>query len=419
MFGRLVLAQAVGGGGGQVTLEQVQRLALERNADLLAVRQEIAAARGFLTQAGLRPNPGLDMSFGTGRPLGSSGEQDFEIGYAHTFELGGKRARRIDVGRVGVEIAELLVADRERRLKAEITVRYAEALAATRHLETLSELADVTTRAARAAEHRVAEGEAAPVERALLRVEAGRLSAERLLAESAGARAIAELKLAAGFDPNEPLTLGGDLRPAGISMSLEEAIATALAERPDLKAARAEEARAAADVRLARAERVPDVIGLVRYGRTQSRFAQLGLTPGGQPVPLIDTDHILTFGISIPLPFANRNQGLVEASNARQRAATLRRQFVEQSVLTEVRAAYAQLTAVRRAIEAFDQDVVSQSQESIIVIRASYDLGEVALFDLLQEQRRLVETQQAYTEILKEYSVARAALSAAIAAEVK
>lgn len=81
------------------------------------------------------------------------GEREIEIGYAHTFELGGKRARRIEVGRVGVEIAEFQVADRERLLIADLKVRYAEALAAARLLAMLAELSELTTRTYRVAQH--------------------------------------------------------------------------------------------------------------------------------------------------------------------------------------------------------------------------------------------------------------------------
>ncbi|MGH9658527.1 MAG: TolC family protein [Bryobacteraceae bacterium] len=405
--------------GRDVSLEELQRLALERNVDLLAVRQEIAASRGLLTQTRLRPNPGLDFTLGTGRPLGSPGERAMEIGYAHTFELGGKRARRIDVGSAGVEIAELLVADRERLLITDIKVRYAEALAAERNLEMLGELSELTQRAYRVAQQRVSEGEAAPVERALLQVEAGRMTADRLLAESASARAVAALKLAAGLDLAELLVLRDQMKAPAIALSLEEAIAKALAGRPDLKVARAEENRADADLRLARAERVPDVIGVARYGRIESQFPQFGTTVSGQLALLRDTDHVLTVGVSIPLPFADRNQGNIETAMARRQSAGLRRQFVEQSVRTEVTAAYTQYVAALQALEAFGQDVVNQSQESIKIIRASYDLGEVQLLDLLQEQRRLVETQKAYTEILKEHYVSRAALEAAVSAELR
>ena len=415
----IVLASRGQQPGREVTVDELQRLALERNLDVLATRQEIAAANGFLTQSRLRPNPGVDFSVGTGRPLGSAGEREIEIGYAHTFELGGKRARRIDVARVGVEIAEFQVADRERLLIVDLKVRYAEALAAARLMEMLAELSELTTRTYRVAQQRVSEGEAAPVERALLQVEVGRLTADRLFAASAGARAAGALKLAAGLDPQDLLSFRDNLTAARASLSLDAAIATALERRPDLQAARAEERRAEADHSLARAGRTPDVIGLVRYAQTDSRFDQFGTTAAGQVVPVVDRDHTIAVGVSIPLPFANRNQGNIEAGRAQRQAAGLRRQFLEESVRTEVRAAYAQYVAASQALEAFDRDVVKQAQEGVTIIRASYDLGEIQLLDLLQEQRRFLETQKAYTDILKEHYVARAALEAAISAELR
>lgn len=402
-----------------IGVDDLERLAVEHNRDLSAVRQEIAIAKGLVTQSRLRPNPGLDLTVETGRPLGSAGERAIEIGYAHTFEMGGKRARRIDVARVGVEIAELEVADRERQLRADVRIRFAEALASQRNLDVLRELAELTDRTSRATEQRVAEGEAAPVERALLQVEVGRLTADRVLATSAVVRATGAIKLAAGLDANEALSLRGDLRLPPITVPLETAIAAALEQRPDLRAARAAERHADAELALARAERTPDLIGLARYAQTDSRFDQLGTTSTGQLAPIVDRDHTLTVGVSVPLPFANRNQGNIETSQSRRQAARLRREFLEDVVRTEVRAAYAHYLASIEALQAFDRDVVKQAQEGLKIIRATYDLGEVQLLDLLQEQRRLLDTQKAYTEILKEHYVAGAALTLAIGSEAK
>ena len=399
--------------------EDFQRLALERNADLQATRQDIAAARGFLTQAQLRPNPGLDFSYGSGRPLGSPGERSIDIGYAHTIELGGKRARRIDVAQVGVEVAELLVADRERLLRADIHTRYAEALAAARNFATLGELFALNQRSFKVAAQRVSEGEGAPLEERLLGVEVGRITADRLVAAGAAERALLALKVAAGIPASERLTLDGEMTTPGVDISVENAIEQALAQRPDVKAARAEEARAEAEARLARAERVPDVIGVVRYGQSSTRFDQFGTTASGQLVPIADTDHTLAVGVSIPLPFANRNQGAIEAAGARRRSAALRREFIEQSVRGEVSGAYAHYVGARQAVEVFDRQVIKQAQESVATIRTSYELGETPLLDLVQEQRRLVEIQKAFTDALKELYIARATLEQAVGTELR
>lgn len=399
--------------------EDFQRLALERNADLLAARQDIAAARGFVTQARLRPNPGLDVAFSSGRPLGSPGERGVDVGYAHTIELGGKRARRIDVAQVGVDVAEVLIADRERLLRLDIHARFADALAGARNFATLAEIYELNQRSLRIAVQRVSEGEGAPLEQRLLEAEVGRIAADRFIAAGAAERAYVALKAAAGLPPSDPLTLAGELTAVGVSASLDEAVARALVERPDLKAARADEARAEAELRLARAERVPDVIGVVRYSQNSSSFEQFGTNAAGQAVPVRDTDHLLTAGVSIPLPFANRNQGAVETATARQRAAVLRREFVEQAVRADVRSAYAQYIGARQAVDVFERQVIKQVQESVNTMRVSYELGEVQLLDLVQEQRRLVDTQKAFTDVLKELYIARATLEAAVATDVR
>src|SRR4051794_18575531 len=57
-----------------VRAEELIQRALRENKEFLAARLQIAESRGELRQAGLRPNPSLESSFGTGSPLGSSGE---------------------------------------------------------------------------------------------------------------------------------------------------------------------------------------------------------------------------------------------------------------------------------------------------------------------------------------------------------
>lgn len=417
--GTAVAAQRPSATSDGLRAEDFQRLALERNADLQAARLEIAAARGFLTQARLRPNPGLDFSFTSGRPLGSPGERGIDVGYAHTIELGGKRARRIDVAEVGVEVAGFLVADRERLLRGEIRTRYAEALAAARNFSTLGELFELNQRSFRVAAQRVSEGESAPLEQRLLEVEVGRIAADRFVAAGAAQRALLALKVAAGMTSGEPVTLSNELTTPPVEIAVDQAIERALSQRPDFKAARAEEDRAEAEVQLARADRVPDLIGLIRYGQISTRFDQFGATATGQIVPLRDTDHTLTAGVSIALPFASRNQGAIEAASARRRAAALRREFVEQSVRGEVTAAYAQYTGARQAVDVFDRQVVTQAQQSVATIRTSYELGETPLLDLVQEQRRLVEIHKAFADALKELYIARAALEQVVGSELR
>lgn len=402
-----------------VTLDQLVQMALTRNADLLATRQRTVEAQGLLRQAGFRPNPVLETEYSTGSATGSSGEREFSIGYAHTFELGGKRARRMDLGQAGVDLAQLEVVDRERTLRAELHERYIAAMASIRNLETVAEHLAVTEQSYRVTQRRVSEGESPRVEQMVLQAEVGRLTAERVLLGSEAQQAMLDLRVVAGLEASEALRLQPDRDRAPITVTLESALERGLASRPDLAAARREETRASAEVRFARAERVPDFAALVRYSDVQSQFPQLGLSAAGAPTALRDRDRLLTGGVSITLPLLSRNQGNIDAARARQSGATLRREYLERAIRAEITGAYGRYVATRQAVDTFDASVIRPAQESVRVLRASYTAGEVRLFDVLTEQRRLIDTQKAYTDAIRQEALARVALERAMAAPIK
>lgn len=402
-----------------MTPEQLVDRALTLNADLLATRQRTTEAHGLLRQAGARPNPSLEVGGASGSVLGSPGEHEFEAGLTQTIELGGKRSRRLDVGRAELELAGRDVATRERDLATDIENRYVEALTAVRNLESSARLVTLMEKSYGLAAARVAQGEAAPLEQGLLRADLARLRADRLLFESQVRQALLDLKTLAGLDVDYPLRLRDDWRPPPMTTPPEQLVAVALASRPDLAAARQEEQVRAADVRLAQAEGTPDLTAFVRYGRTASQFNQLGLGPGGLPVPIRDLDNVLSFGGSVALPLGNRNQGNVQAGTARAAAARLRRQYLEETVRREVRAAYLRYEAGRQAHDALERDGVNQANENVNMLRASYELGEARLLDLLAEQRRAIEIERAYNETSREYFLARVELERVLGTGVR
>lgn len=398
-----------------INIEQITRGALARNAQLLAARQRFAEAQGLLTQAGFRPNPSIVTSYGAGGPFGSAGERQLTLAYNHVFERGGKRTRRVEVAKLGAELSRYEVADLERQLRADLRTRYGETLAAVRNLEVVETLLGLNEQTFRITQARVEQGEAAPLERGLLQVDVGRLQSDRTLFENQVERSLLEVKLLAGMPQADTLRLSGDLKQAPVPITLEIALARAIAERPDLKAARVAEQLAEAEILLARTEAVPNVVATGQYSRTNSEFDQLGLNASGGRVPIRDLDNIVTGGVSITLPFRNRNQGNIEAAIARRQAANLRRQFLEQALAREVRAAVTRYEAAQRALAIFDERVLAQAQDNVRIIREAYNAGELRLFDVLNEQRRLVDTQRAYTDVLREYYLALVDLERATA----
>ena len=387
------------------------RRALTSNAELAASRLDIERSRARLRQAGLRPNPTVDFEQTTGRFTGSTGERETSIGFALPLEPGGKRQRRIDLARIELEASEAEVADRERRLVAEVRSAYGEALASLRELQISEELTNLDTQTVRVIETRVTEGDAAPLEQNLLRVEVDRLRARRSLVEGRLQAALLRLKSITGVPPNESLRLREELSAPALPEppgSPEAAIDIALRTRPDLRLARLTEEAAQAGLRLARAQSAPDVTAFSKYTTNRSVFDN---TPVGI---LRDKDRLLSFGVSVSIPVFNRNQGAKAEAQTAISQAQRRREFVEQLVRAEVEGAYRRYEASRSAISMFEQGVLARSMQNIKAVRGAYEVGAFRVTELLSEQRRFVDSQREFTEALAEYYRALADLQAAM-----
>ena len=394
--------------------------AIENNRDLLAVRQRIDEARGLLRQAGVRPAPTLEASGTTGRPLGTVGEEQFGAGISQTLETAGKRPLRIRVAEKQLALAEAEYDERVRQLRFEVRARYAEYAAEGERLQIVERLQQAYRRSLELMRTRVEQGDAAALERDLLLVELSRTEAQRAVIAGRMQAARAELAKLAGLQDSRavepPVT--GPL--AEIRLELGELQKKSLAERPDLKAAELVRQQGEAQGSLAQAEGKADVTLSAGYNRVYSRFdEQLGLTPAGIPTTLRDRDDVLTVGVSIPLFGRSRNLGNIEVAVARMRGAQYRREFLERSIPLEVESAWVRYTSARQAHEMLDQTVLRQAGKNLEVIQSAYRLGQLRLLDVLNEQRRLLDTQLAAVDAKLEVQRGMADLERASGGELQ
>jgi cobalt-zinc-cadmium efflux system outer membrane protein len=294
-------------------------------------------------------------------------------------------------------------------------VTYAEALAAISELQITEELNNLDIQTVRIVEARVTEGEAAPLEQNLLRVEIDRLRSRRALVEGRLQATLLRLKSSAGIPANEPLQLREELTAPMLPeppATLEAAVDIALGTRPDLRLARLTEEAARAGLRLARAQATPDVTAFSKYTTNRSVFDN---TPIGV---LRDKDRLLSFGVSISIPVFNRNQGAKAEAELAISQAERRREFAEQLVRAQVEGAYKRYEAARSAVATYEQGVLDRSRQNITAIRGAYQIGAFRVTELLSEQRRFVDSQREFIEALAEQYRALSDLEAAIGARV-
>ncbi len=401
------------------SVEDLIGVATARNPALLAARQNIIISQGRIVQAGLRPNPSISVDATNDRGFGSEGEAGFGISYAHPVELGGKRSKRLEVARLELEREKAELAFREQQLRADIMAQFAEALAAVEGQRAVKQLLQLNERMHEVTGVRLRRGDVARLDVNLVRVEVNRLQVQVLQLDNRVHRAMFSLKALVGLNAADSLTLRGDLQAAPLEVTLEEAQALALQNRADIQAARIAEEAAEAGIRLANAQGVPDVTLFFGYRQDRSIFrtdafsGAFGLTESDRPA-LIDSDKTLNYGVSIDLPFFNRNQGVVQSAVGTLAQARHTREFMEAVVQRDVAIALSRHRSARESVELFRMELLPRADENLQIIRAAYSLGDQPILQVIAEQRRFVESQNQYVDALKEHYLSLVELERAV-----
>ena len=381
-----------------VTVDQVVERAVADNPELRAMRAEVDAARGRLLQAGLRPNPMLDLG---GQANVSGPDNNVTVGLSIPLDLNGRKAGRVGVAEREIDMKQAQVSDRERRLSAEVRLKAGDLLAARRNLEFTEELLGTNQKGLGLVRDRVQQGAAPPLEESLVLVEVNRLEASLSILKSRVEVLGLQLRLLAGMSPDEPLSLQGDLTFRPVTLDRAQALTQALAGRPDIVIARSEAAMAHAKIRREEAEGRWDARLNVGYQRQDFGFSLNGLTDRGGTRPIQDTFNYVGGGVTIMVPVRNQNQGNVAAATAEAQAAERKREAAELIVRQEVAAAFAQLDAAERALVIYSRGVRDVASRNLGVVRQAYELGRIPVLDVIAEQRRYIDIEMGYTDALK------------------
>lgn len=389
--GGLASAQASTG----VTVDQLVEVALANNPELRAVRAEIDAAAARVVQAGLRPNPMVEL----GGQKAISPDNNLNVGLTVPLDLNGRKEGRVAIAEHEVSLRRAQLADRERRLRADVSMKAGEVLAARRSVTITDALLRVNREGLALVGQRVRRGMAPAVDENLMHVEVNRLDATRVVLASRAEVAMLQLRALAGMPPDAAVTLTGELASPPV---VRDATAGRATERPDVRAARSEIDVARAKVRKEQAEGRWDASVNVGYQRQDVGYDLRGLTASGGTRQIQDVFHYFGGGVSVVLPVRNRNQGNVAAATAEATAAERRHDYAVIIAQQELAAAVAQHTAALRAAELFDRGVRTVAKANLDVIRESYRLGRATLLDVITEQRRYIEIENGYSDVLRQ-----------------
>jgi len=225
--------------------------------------------------------------------------------------------------------------------------------------------------------------------------------------------ALTAMKRLLGRPPDADLQLRGSLETMAGSDRAVRVDDRRTGERADVQQAEAEAALAQARTREARQDAKPELGVFGSYMRMDQGFSQSGFNALGQLEPVHGTFHNAAAGVRVSIPVFNRAQGTMAAAQAREAAAAEVLRARRLDAASEVAAATARLDAARRAVASYSADGRALARRNLDVMQETYALGRVTLFDVVNEQRRYLDFESSYTDVLAELFAAVTALRAA------
>jgi cobalt-zinc-cadmium efflux system outer membrane protein len=378
---------------GPLALGRALELALLHNPGFAAVSWQVRAAEAATLQAGLRPNPEIEIDLeefgGTGATSGF-GASAITLAFGQEIELGGKLAKRFKVAGHETRLAAWDYEAHRLDLITETRLAFTDVLAAQFKIELAEDTVELGERTLEAMARRLEAGKVSPLETMQAEVD---LSMNRVRLGRARRQLRAAREALAGkwgaTAPRFEKVDGTFLKLAEIP-PLEGVLKSAL-RNPDIARWADEIALNEEQVALERANGRPNLsvsAGIQRFAETN--------------------DAAFVVGVAIPLAVFDRNQGGIAAAEHTLAGAREERKSVEVEVRTALRSSYHELASLREEAIALREKVLPAARRAFDAAQEGYRQGKFGYLDVLSAQSALFETNEEYVEALASYWTALA-----------
>ena len=375
-----------------LTLERAVALALNAAPEAEANAARLDALRAAQRQAGVRPNPTLDVNV---ENIGGTGAYRFVDGtevtatYAQLIERGGKRQTRIALAGREIELAEAEAVVQRLDIARRVQEAYVEALTAEAMVGVAAERLRLARTLAEAVSRRVREARDPLFAGTRANTRLAEAQVDLDLAVHARDAALSRLTVLWGGSP-EGLTLPID-DFFMLDRPHEQFSETVAAADLAVYEARVRRAEAAVAVEQARRVQDPTVRGGARYLHTTGDVALVG-------------------GVSIPLARHDTNRANIERAVAERRRAEAEIEVAWVTRMREIRLARERVEEARHEARGLFEDVFPGALRTLEQVQAGFARGGFRHADIDEAATRLNQVRERMVRATTEYHQARVAL---------
>ncbi len=391
-----------------VSIASLVEIALESNPELTVMRREFDAAHARIPQAKALPNPMINFGNTTvGNPIPFTGISDdfndFYVGFSQELPWFGVRRLR---GQVASSEAEAKFQEYQvilRQLRTEVKLVAYELYHLDRKLTVIKRDIEILKKFALIAEARYSVGKTQQVDVINARVEIAELLDQQGTLEIERQSMVARINHLLYRDPETPIDSLAEIQPNLVFPSLNDLVALALENAPELKQHKRKIDSSNHSLRLAEREAKYPEVGLQFTYHKRISFADY-----------------YTYGVTLKLPlyaFNKERYGIAEQS---AELAAAKSRLASNNSIIRYRLSDAHLRASKalKLIRLNQEAIIPQATLALESAISAYQVGQVDFLTLLTTLKRAVNYETRYYELLANYQKALAEMETFVGIEL-
>lgn len=371
-----------------LSFEDALSKALIENPGLQSYGWQMRVKEAERIQASLLPNPRLQAEMenvGGTQQFKGLGNHEITIRLSQKILLGADRLKQKRLADANKQLAGWDYEIRRLEVLTGVTKAYISALEAQKQWQQQKELVKVADKLYQSIAAQVEAGKVSKLVQTKANVELARAHIDLDNARSSFATARSNLASYWGSRNPRFQQLSGQLAPP-TPLPDDSSLSDFIKRNPDVARWSAEIQQREANLDLQRAEGIPDINITGGYKRFEDAGAEAALV-----------------GISIPLPFFDRNQGDIKAAKYRLNRADAQRRAAEAETHRALQQAYNRLQSAQHEVQQLEEEVLPGSQEAFKAAQIGYRQGKFDYLEVLDAQRTLFASRTRHIQTLAEY----------------
>lgn len=376
--------------GALITLEQMQKIASEKNPTLRQAEAEIRAAKARQQQAGLYPNPSIGYS-GDEIRGGSvnGGKQGFFV--QQTIVTGGKLGLSRDVFGKEAKLAEIEAEEQKTRVTTAVKIAFLRVLSAQELLDARRDIAKIAQDSMETQKRLMNTGQADETEILEAEVEVQRMRMAARMQENTLREEWRSLAAVVG-QPDMPLaTVAGEFEKNWPELNEEQAVESIVKDSPAVRIADTAADRARTVLTRAKREPIPDI--QIRAGM-EYNHELLGSVPFAKGWEGLAE-------ASVQIPIFNRNQGNVMAARADIDRAEQEKTRIALTLRERAASMVDQYANARLMAMEYRDEILPRAKKAYSLMVQKYGSMLASYPRVLDSQKKLYELQIEYIAALE------------------